>query len=54
MPVYEYLCRDCQKQFEMVRPMAEAGAGNVSCPACGSTAVERTYSPVYAKTSKKS
>lgn len=54
MPVYEYVCRDCEKTFEMRRPMAEATAENVKCPSCGSARIERIYSSVYAKTSKKS
>jgi putative FmdB family regulatory protein len=54
MPVYEFVCRDCQKPFEMVRPMAEATATGVKCPACGSDHIDRMYSNVYAKTSKKS
>jgi putative FmdB family regulatory protein len=53
MPVYEYVCRDCEKTFEMRRPMAEATA-NVKCPSCGSARTDRIYSSVYAKTSKKS
>ncbi len=53
MPVYEFVCRDCHKPFELARPMSEATA-TVTCPACGSTQVDRTYSQVYAKTSKKS
>jgi putative FmdB family regulatory protein len=53
MPVYEFVCRDCQKPFEIIRSMSEATEG-VKCPACGSTRVDRTYSHVYAKTSKKS
>ena len=54
MPVYEYVCRDCEKAFEMSRPMAEASAANVKCPSCGSVRIERIYSSVYTKTSKKS
>jgi putative FmdB family regulatory protein len=54
MPLYEYVCRDCEKTFEMRRPMAEATAANVKCPSCGSTRIDRIYSSVYAKTSKKS
>jgi putative FmdB family regulatory protein len=54
MPVYEYVCRDCEKTFEMRRPMAEATAANVKCPSCGSARIDRMYSSVYAKTSKKS
>jgi putative FmdB family regulatory protein len=53
MPVYEFTCRDCQKSFEIVRPMAQSTA-TTTCPACGSTRVDRTYSHVYAVTSKKS
>lgn len=53
MPVYEFVCRDCQKVFEIVRPMAESAA-TPTCPACGSAHVDRAYSQVYAKTSKKS
>ncbi len=30
MPVYEFACRDCQKTFEIVRPMSESSA-NVTC-----------------------
>lgn len=54
MPVYEYVCRDCQKAFEIVRPISAAQATDVKCPACGSRHVDRTYSHVYAVTSKKS
>jgi putative FmdB family regulatory protein len=53
MPVYEFVCRDCQKAFEVVRSMSEVTATPV-CPGCGSNRVDRTYSHVYAKTSKKS
>jgi putative FmdB family regulatory protein len=54
MPVYEFVCRDCQKPFEIIRPMSEAQATDVKCPASASGRVDRTYSHVYAKTSKKS
>jgi hypothetical protein len=40
-------------QAVIVRPMSEA-ATVPTCPACGSTRVDRTYSYVYAETSKKS
>ena len=54
MPVYEFVCRDCQKAFEIMRPISQASASDVKCPACGSANVTRTYSHVYAVTSKKS
>jgi putative FmdB family regulatory protein len=53
MPVYEFACRDCQKTFEIVRPMSESSA-TVTCAHCGSTKVERIWSSVNAVTSKKS
>jgi putative FmdB family regulatory protein len=54
MPVYEFVCRDCQKPFEIARPISEAHSTDVKCPGCGSGRVDRIYSQVYAKTSKKS
>jgi putative FmdB family regulatory protein len=54
MPVYEYVCRDCEKTFEMKRPMTEGVATDVKCPSCGGARIDRIYSSVYAKTSKKS
>ena len=54
MPVYEFACRDCQKTFEIVRPMSESSSANVACTHCGSTNVERIWTTVHAVTSKKS
>ena len=54
MPVYEFVCRDCQKTFDIVRPMSESSSANVTCIHCGSTKVERIWSTVYTVTSKKS
>jgi putative FmdB family regulatory protein len=54
MPVSEFACRDCQKTFEIVRPISESSSGNVTCTHCGSTRVERILSTVYAVTSKRS
>ena len=54
MPMYEFVCRDCHKGFEIIRSLAELTAGHVTCPNCGSKNVERAWSSVYAITSKKS
>jgi putative FmdB family regulatory protein len=41
MPLYEYLCRDCGRDFERyVRAWGDA----VDCPACGGASVERKVS----------
>jgi len=53
MPVYEYKCHKCDRYFEVRRSMTEA-EGNVTCPSCGSTQIDRVYTSVFAKTSKKS
>ena len=34
MPIYEYYCPTCQKEFELMRPFSEAGAPG-KCPTCG-------------------
>ena len=53
MPVYESICQECHKSFEVVRPMSEVSK-SVACPHCGSTNVQRSWSSVFAVTSKKS
>lgn len=54
MPVYEFVCRDCHKEFEVIRSLSELTASPVTCPHCGSKSIERVWSSVYAITSKKS
>jgi putative FmdB family regulatory protein len=54
MPIYEFACRECQKTFEIVRPMSASSSADVTCTHCGSTEVEPIWSTVYAVTSKKS
>jgi putative FmdB family regulatory protein len=41
MPIYEYRCGGCGKEFE--RYVATSG-GTSTCPACGSGSVKRTLS----------
>jgi putative FmdB family regulatory protein len=33
MPIYEYICPDCKFEFELLRPMSQAG-DRVSCLQC--------------------
>jgi putative FmdB family regulatory protein len=54
MPIYEFQCHDCQKTFEVTQSVSEHEKGPVRCPQCSGTNVERTFSHVYAVTSKKS
>jgi putative FmdB family regulatory protein len=52
MPVYEFTCETCHKNFEVVRPVSEVSK-SVACPHCGSTEVQRSWSRVFVVTSKK-
>lgn len=54
MPVYEYACKSCDREFELVESMAEHDDASARCPHCKSEDVERRWSSVFAQTSKKS
>ena len=47
MPIYEYVCLDCDNQFDRLWPtVASAQDQQPDCPACGSSAARRTMSRV--------
>ncbi len=54
MPVYEYVCRECGKEFEQIETLSEHDRTTVSCPDCKGKKIERRWSPVFTVTSKKS
>jgi putative FmdB family regulatory protein len=54
MPVYDYVCKKCQKSFELVLSLSAHDKGNIRCPKCGSKKVEQEYVAFFAVTSKKS
>ena len=45
MPVYEYICKDCKKEF-VVRT-------KVACPKCRSLNVDRHWTSVFVETARK-
>ncbi len=47
MPIYEYVCLDCNKKFESVRPMSQADAP-LACQSCGGEHVKRKVAVFYA------
>jgi putative FmdB family regulatory protein len=47
MPLFEYACRDCDRQFELL----VRGSETPKCPSCHSTALERRLSVFAAHTS---
>ena len=54
MPVYDYLCNDCGKEFEKVLSLNEHDHDHMTCPHCGSENVEQEAKAFFAVTSRKS
>jgi len=54
MPVYDYVCNDCHKSFELVLTLSEHDKDQIVCPKCGSKNVEQEMAEFFAVTSKKS
>ncbi len=53
MPLYEYLCDNCETKFEIRRAMSEIDAP-APCPKCDSEHVTRQMSLVFAMTQSDS
>jgi putative FmdB family regulatory protein len=41
MPIYDYMCQDCQARFDLFVTYAEYGKQSVTCPHCKSKKVRR-------------
>jgi putative FmdB family regulatory protein len=54
MPLYEFFCKDCNKDFSRVLTLREYEQGGFECPHCKSRNVEQRPAIFYAVTSKKS
>lgn len=54
MPIYEFSCHECKKDFEVVQGISAYDPKKVECPECHSKDVERRWSRVTAITAKKS
>ena len=55
MPTFEYICKDCGKEFLVFLSIKEYEANpKITCPHCESDHVERKLSSFSAKTSRKS
>ena len=44
MPLYEFTCRKCGAVFEEILTLAELESGDVNCPECDSSRLERGFS----------
>jgi putative FmdB family regulatory protein len=54
MPTYDFMCKECSKEFSLILTIKEHDEKGFKCPHCNSSEVEQQYSTFYAKTSKKS
>ena len=54
MPMYDYQCLACGKESMIVLTLKEHAAGNIPCPACGSTKIQQLFTSFIAHTTKKS
>ncbi len=54
MPVYEYFCEGCQRQFEAILTIREHDEETIFCPNCGSDKIHQVAAAFTAVTSKKS
>jgi putative FmdB family regulatory protein len=44
MPLYEYICEDCERSFERLSPMSDADMAR--CPFCGTDRTRRVLSVI--------
>lgn len=54
MPLYDYICKECHKSFELALTLTEHEKGLVRCPKCGRRKVEQEPAAFFAVTSRKS
>jgi len=54
MPMYEYRCQECQKQFEIFLTYQDYEEKTVTCPACGTKNVMRVIGKVRIAKSEES
>ena len=48
MPIYEYKCEDCGKDFDTLRPMSQADTA-IACEKCGGAHTRRKLSLFFAQ-----
>ena len=54
MPVYEFICQKCDKDFTLVLSLSEYEKKDFTCPKCKSKEVKRQLSSFQTITTKKS
>lgn len=54
MPIYEYVCEDCKRDFTIIMRISEHGQKDIKCEFCQSDNVRQKFTSFYVKTRKKS
>jgi putative FmdB family regulatory protein len=54
MPIYEFSCEKCNKNFSLTMSFSEYEKKGFRCPACKSANIKQRISLFQTKTSKKS
>ena len=54
MPIYDYICNNCNQRFDVFLTFAEYGVKKVSCSHCGSKKVRRRMTKVRIAKSEES
>lgn len=53
MPLYEYVCKKCNKKFGEVLTIKEHETKKIKCPVCKGDELTHIVEPFYAKTASK-
>ncbi len=48
MPLYEYVCSDCEEVFTLLQTI-HVKQGETSCPKCKTTHIQKRFSPFVSK-----
>ena len=54
MPIYEYVCKECETSFEVILTIKEHEEQEIICPRCDSRNVEQETPDSFVVTSRKS
>jgi putative FmdB family regulatory protein len=54
MPVYEFVCLECGKEFTLVLSLKDFEGKRVACPQCKSKAIEQLVTSCEVITARKS
>ncbi|MEQ8230678.1 MAG: FmdB family zinc ribbon protein [Gammaproteobacteria bacterium] len=54
MPSYQFVCRSCEKRFDIFESVAEHDRHEETCPGCGSRDLRQDLEGIQVRTARKS